>query len=343
VVVAADAARPVMQTEGTMKTTAVFLALGLALLVTASPPLAIADDAPAGASSSSVDDDPTGLGRFIGALPPEFNDATDVMARFKTILEENDPAEMARLLGLDPAVATASEDFMERFAEIRELAGQLLVLRTLSDDRRVLIIGREVWPFPFPIVRTDGKWAFDTEAGLEEVINRRIGEDELMAIETARGYVRAQEEYRATDWDGDGVPEYARRLISSPGTFDGLYWPSEPGLPESPAGAFVSDDELPEEGEVSGYFGYRYRILEGQGDEIAGGAYSYVINNNMIAGFGLIARPATYGVTGIMTFVVNQYGTVYEKDLGPDTAALADAITLFDPDPSWDIVTEVTD
>ena len=250
---------------------------------------------------------------------------------------------MARLLGLDPAVAVASEDFVKRFAEIRDLATQLLILRTIADDRRVLIIGREVWPFPFPIVRTDGKWAFDTEAGLEEIINRTIGEDELMAIETARGYVRAQDAYRTTDWDGDGVPEYARRLISTPGAFDGLYWPDEPGIPESPAGAFVSDENIPEEGDVTGYFGYRYRILEGQGDGVAGGAYSYVINDNMIAGYGLIARPATYGVTGIMTFVVNQYGTVYEKDLGPDTAELADAVMAFDPDESWNIVTEVTE
>jgi hypothetical protein len=272
-----------------------------------------------------------------------FDDATDVMGRFKTLLAENNPAEMARLLGLDPAVAVASEDFVERFAEIRDLATQLLVLRTVSDDRRVLIIGREVWPFPFPIVQTDGKWAFDTEAGLEEIINRTIGEDELMAIETARGYVRAQDEYRTTDWDGDGVPEYARRLISTAGAFDGLYWPDEPGIPESPAGAFVSDENIPEEGDVTGYFGYRYRILEGQGDGVAGGAYSYVINDNMIAGFGLIARPATYGVSGIMTFVVNQYGTVYEKDLGADTAELADAIMVFDPDESWSIVTEVTE
>ena len=321
----------------------IFLALGLAVLLAGGIPSAMADDAAPAAATSPVIDDPTGLARYIGDLPPEFDDPTDVMGRFKTILGADDPAAMADLLGLDPAVAVESEDFLERFSEIRDLARQLLVLRTLAEDRRVLIIGRDVWPFPFPIVRTDGKWAFATEAGLEEVINRRIGEDELMAIETARGYVRAQEEYRATDWDGDGVQEYARRLISTPGSFDGLYWPEEPGLPASPAGAFVSDEGLPDEDETTGYFGYRYRILEAQGDGVAGGAYGYVINDNMIAGFGLVARPATYGVTGIMTFVVNQYGTVYEKDLGPDTAQRADAIAEFDPDESWDIVTEVTE
>jgi hypothetical protein len=323
--------------------TTAFLALGLALLVVTGAPLASAQDEAPAASAAPANDDPTGLAKYIGDLPPSFDDPTEVMGRFKTLLEKNDPGGMASLLGLDPAAAVASEDFVERFLEIRDLATQLLVLKTLADDRRILIIGREVWPFPFPIVQTDGKWAFDTEAGLEEIVNRTIGEDELMAIETARGYVQAQFEYRATDWDGDGVPEYARHLISTPGNFDGLYWPDEPGIPESPAGGFVSDDDVPEEGDVSGYFGYRYRILEGQGDEVAGGAYSYVINDNMIAGFGLIARPVTYGVTGVMTFVVNQYGTVYEKDLGPDTAELADAITAFDPDQSWSIVTEVTE
>ena len=175
-------------------TATVLLALGLALLATVGGAPAIAQDAPDAAAASTADSDPTGLAKYIGDLPPEFRDATDVMGRFKTLLAENNPAGMARLLGLDPAVAVASEDFVKRFAEIRDLATQLLVLRTMSDDRRVLIIGREVWPFPFPIVRTDGKWAFDTEAGLEEIINRTIGEDELMAIETARGYVRAQDD-----------------------------------------------------------------------------------------------------------------------------------------------------
>jgi len=320
----------------------VFVAIGLAAIGMIAVPQASAEDT-ATASTPAVGDDPTGLARFMGDHPPEFDDPMEVMGRFKTALEENDPAGMAVLLGLDPDAAVASDDFKAHLADIRDLADQLLVMRSPAEDRRILVVGREVWPFPFPIVEIDGKWAFDTEAGLEEIVNRRIGENELMAIETARGYVAAQEDYWATDWDGDGVPEYARRLISSPGAYDGLYWPDDPGIPESPGGAFVSDEDLPEEGEASGYFGYRYRILEGQGDEVAGGAYSYVINDNMIAGFGLIARPAEYGITGVMTFIVNQYGTVYEKDLGPDSAELADGISLFDPDETWDIVTEVTE
>lgn len=318
------------------------LAVGLVLTGTA---LSSRVDAQAqtAASGSAAAADTTGLSEFVGGEPPAFDDTGAVLAAFKTALEQNDRAGMARLLGLDPEKAVASDEFSQRFGEIKDLAAQLLVVRPLAEDRRILVIGREVWPFPFPIVQTNGKWAFDTEAGLEEVINRAIGENELMAISTARGYVGAQETYRATDWDGDGVPEYAQELISTPGTYDGLYWPEEAGIPESPAGALVSDEDLPAQGEESGYFGYRYRILKGQGDNVAGGMYDYVINGNMIAGFGLIARPVEYGVTGVKTFIVNQYGTVYEKDIGPDTARFADAIMLFDPDDTWSVVTEVTE
>ena len=305
---------------------------------------AAAQEATPAAEEGSAPADTTGLAEFVGDEPPSFDDPAEVVAAFKAALEENDRVGMAKLLGFDPDVAVADEDYNERFNEIKDLAVQLLLVQSPAEDRRILVIGREVWPFPFPIVRSDdGKWAFDTEAGLEEVINRDIGENELMAISTAHGYVEAQDTYGATDWDDDDVPEYAQQLISTPGTYDGLYWPEGNGVPESPAGAFVSDEDLPEEEGGSGYFGYRYRILKGQGDNVAGGMYDYVINGNMIAGFGLIARPVEYGVTGVKTFIVNQYGTVYEKDLGSDTAALADAVMLFDPDETWDIVTEVAD
>ncbi len=279
---------------------------------------------------------------FIGAPAPTFDNADAVVAAFKAALTADDPAGLARLLGLDPEKMLASEDYNENFAEVRDLASQLLVVKPLAEDRRILLLGREVWPFPSPIVETDGKWAFDTVAGLEEVVNRRIGENELMAIETARGYVDAQEAYKENDWDDDGVLEYAQNLISTPGTYDGLYWPSGEGIPESPAGAFASDEELADRETDGGYFGYRYRILKGQGDNVVGGMYDYVINDNMIAGFALIARPVEYDFTGVQTFIVNQYGTVYQKDLGPETAQLADEIMLFDPDDTWSVVTDVT-
>jgi hypothetical protein len=187
----------------------------------------------------------------------------------------------------------------------------------------------------------DGKWSFDTIAGLEEVINRRIGENELEAIETARAYIEAQRDYAMEDRDADGVLEYAQKLVSSDGQTDGLYWPVEQGDGESPAGAFVSEQQLRKAKEKGdGYFGYRFRILRAQGNNIAGGRYDYVINDNMIAGFGLIAWPVKYGETGVKTFAVNQAGIIYEKDLGPNTSALVRDIARFNPDKSWDVVND---
>ncbi len=209
-----------------------------------------------------------------------------------------------------------------------------------AGDRRVLNIGDELWPLPFPITKgEDGKWAFDTYAGIEEVINRRVGENEIEAIATARSYVEAQQDYASADRDGDGVLEYAQKLLSSEGQTDGLYWP-RPGEGDSPAGSFVDQAALEKVKEDKGYFGYRFRILTGQGDNIAGGKHDYVINGNMIAGFGLIAWPVKYGETGVRTFAVSQHGIVYEADLGEDTEKVVEGITSFDPDDSWEVVGE---
>jgi hypothetical protein len=185
----------------------------------------------------------------------------------------------------------------------------------------------------------DGKWAFDTFAGLEEIENRRIGENELQTIETMRAYVDAQEEYASQDRDGDGVEEYAQKLVSSEGLTDGLYWPTDIENGESPAGN-LDQGELDDAAKGEGYFGYKYRILTGQGDNIAGGAYDYVINGNMIAGFGLIAWPARYGETGVKTFAVNQSGVIYEVDLGPATADIVKYIDRFNPQDDWAIVAD---
>ena len=280
--------------------------------------------------------------RFVGAVPETFDDPDALLAAFKSRLAADDQKGVLELLGLDPVAAVASDGFAERFAEIRDQAAELVTVQELAPDRRVLLLGRAVWPLPFPMVEADGRWAFDTYEGLDEVVNRRIGENELHAIATARTYVTAQEIYKETDWDGDGVLEYAQKLISTPGTYDGLYWPSGDGVPASPAGQYVEEGEIDGSGAGNGYFGYRFRILPGQGDNIAGGKYDYLINGNMIAGFGLIASPVEYGQTGVTTFVINQYGTVYEKDLGEDTAQVAEAITSFDPDDTWSVVTDVT-
>lgn len=276
------------------------------------------------------------LENFLGAAPPVFENVDAIVDAFKSGLGADDKDAVSKLLGLDAKVVTSSNEINEAFAEIRDAAAQSVTVGEIAPDRRVLILGERAWPFPFPVVNVDGKWAFDTVAGLEEVVNRRIGENELRTIAAVRGFVEAQEAYRERDWDEDGVLEYAQKLISTPETYDGLYWPSGDGVPESPAGPYIEETETRDDG----YFGYRYRILTRQGENVAGGAYDYVINGNMIAGFALIAVPAQYDRTGVMTFVVNQNGTVYEKDLGPDTQALSAAIQAFDPDDGWEIVND---
>ena len=208
-------------------------------------------------------------------------------------------------------------------------------------DRRVLQIGQKLWPLPFPIVKgEDSKWAFDTYAGLEEIINRRVGENELQAIETMRAYVDAQDDYASEDRDDDGVEEFAQKLVSSEGMTDGLFWPTDEINGESPAGGALNQAGIEDANKGEGYFGYKYKILTGQGDHIAGGAYDYVINGNMIAGFALIAWPANYGEAGVKTFAVNQHGVLYETDLGPTTDAIIKYIDRFTPDESWEVVVD---
>jgi hypothetical protein len=197
-------------------------------------------------------------------------------------------------------------------------------------DKAYLGAGTHGWTLPIPIVKTAGGWRFDTRAAPAEIRTRRIGRNELAAIQAALAYTDAQEEYRARDWNGDGVLEYATRALSSPGKRDGLYWASLPGEPESPLGPRFGDARVGQP-----YHGYMYRILTGQGAQAPGGARSYVKNGHMTEGYALVAWPARYGDTGVMTFVVNQDGVVYQKNLGPHTDASARAIKAYDPDASW--------
>ena len=186
------------------------------------------------------------------------------------------------------------------------------------------------WTLPIPIVKTGTGWRFDTTAAPDEMRVRRIGRNELAAIQVALAYTDAQDEYRARDWNGTGVREYARRGISTPGKRDGLYWASLPGEPESPLGAAFAEAKPGQP-----YHGYLYKILTAQGQDAPGGARSYVKNGRMTEGYALIAWPAKYDDTGVMTFIVNQDGIVYQKNLGPNTAAAARAINAYNPDPTW--------
>ena len=216
-------------------------------------------------------------------------------------------------------------------------------LERVSDTFVILEVGKDLWPFPVPIVKKDGGWFFDTAAGKDELLNRRIGRNEISTLEVVRAYVDAQREYASRDRDGDEILKYAQRLVSSPGKHDGLYWPESDGelSPLGPLVAFASlesySPELREEVEAERgpYHGYLFKILTRQGQHARGGKYNYVINGNMIAGFALVAWPAEYGETGIMTFIVNQQGRVYQKDLGPTTSKIAKKMKAYDPDRTW--------
>jgi hypothetical protein len=203
----------------------------------------------------------------------------------------------------------------------------------------VLVVGRDDFPFAIPIVPDGPEWRFDTAAGKEEILNRRIGRNELNAIQVALAYVDAQREYYARDPDGDGLLHYARAFGSSPGKRDGLYWPTNPGEPPSPLGPLVvrarGEGYSKRSPDPIAYWGYYYRILTAQGKDAPGGAYDYLAQGRLMGGFALVAYPAQWGVSGVMTFIVNHDGVVYQKDLGPRTAALALAMKDFNPDSTW--------
>lgn len=217
-----------------------------------------------------------------------------------------------------------------------------------SDAKCVLEIGTNAWLFPVPIVKRNDQWFFDTEAGKDEILNRHIGKNELATLQAVRAYVEAQREYASKDRDGDQVLEYAQKVSSTPGTKDGLYWSPDLDGEISPLGPLVAQAQLQgyakkpkEEGAAPEPFhGYYFKILTRQAKSAPGGKYDYVINGNMIGGFALVAWPAEYGESGIMTFIVNQQGRVYQKDLGSKTATMAEAIKAYDPDKTWSLSAE---
>jgi hypothetical protein len=251
--------------------------------------------------------------------------------------EKNDAAELSAIFGpRGKEIVTTGDpkqDQNER-AEFARLARSQHQLQPdpLNPERVTLSIGAEDWPFPIPIVRTNGKWSFDASQGAVEMRARRIGANELDAIEICAGYVEAQREYAAQDRNKHGMLEYAQRVMSSPGKHDGLYWEgsSQSLAPKRFAEATV---EGTPGGAAKGrpYHGYYFRVLKSQGPNGSGGQHNYVVKDSMIGGFGLVAWPAEYGVTGIHTFIVNHDGVIYEKDLGKAAAA----VTRYDPDKSW--------
>jgi hypothetical protein len=275
-----------------------------------------------------------------------FDSPEDAVKALAAATKAGDRAAVDAIFGPEVKVllsGDAKQDAIE-FAAFAKSIGRYSHLTRKADDRFVLSIGAQNWPMPIPLVRRDGKWLFDTAAGKDEIINRRVGEDEIMAIGVCRTYVQAQREFADEDRDGSGVLKYAQRIKSSNGMKDGLFWPASANDEQSPLGPLVAEVRAEgyggktAEGQPQPFHGYLFKILTAQGADAPGGAYSYIINGNMIAGFALVAYPAHWGESGVMTFIVNQWGKVYERNLGENSADVATAMTEFNPDADWSAV-----
>jgi len=255
----------------------------------------------------------------------------------------HDAKELLAILGPGSKEIISSGDKVEDKAgreRFVKLYDEKVVIEGVATGKAVFSLGNEDYPFPIPVVKKGTAWRFDAKAGKEELLNRRIGRNELAAIEVLRAYTDAQREYATTDWDGNGTTEFAQKFRSTPGKKDGLYWAAKEGEQESPFGPMVAkaDSEgyaRSKGGDKTPYQGYLFKILKAQGPDAEGGAFDYLVSGKMILGFALVAYPAQYGASGVMTFMVNQKGIVYQKDLGKKTAQTAAAMKRYNPDSSW--------
>jgi len=255
----------------------------------------------------------------------------------------NDTAAMLQIFGpagKDIAQSGDAASDKERREQFAALAHQKMTVELDEDkDLATVIVGPDAWPLPVPIVLEKGRWRFNSAVGRVEVLARRVGRNELTAMEVCRAYVEAQMEYASRDRTAGGILQYAQKILSSPGKKDGLYWEGEPDNLVPKAFADASAAMLAEGKKPVPYHGYYFRILKAQGPDAEGGAMDYVVGGKMIGGFALVAYPTEYGVSGIETFLINHRGKVYEKDLGAATGALARQMTRFNPDKSWKLVT----
>jgi len=254
-------------------------------------------------------------------------------------VRSNDTKELFAILGpgsqeiISSGDPVADKSGRERFVNLYD---EKNVIEGVDTGWAVLSIGNEDYPFPIPVVKKGKVWRFDARAGKEELLNRRIGRNELEAIDVLRTYVDAQREYAAMDRDRDGVLEFAQKIRSTPGKKDGLYWAMKEDEESSPLGPLAA--KAAQEGytkENTALYGYYFKILKAQGKDADGGAFDYLVNGKMILGFAMVAYPAQYGSSGIMTFIVNQNGIVYQKNLGKNSARIAASMKLFNPDSSW--------
>jgi hypothetical protein len=267
----------------------------------------------------------------------------EAVKAFAAAMESNDERELLSIFGTAGKELVSSGDIVRDKQRRETFIADYNRKNKLAPEgsRMILSVGEKDWPFPIPLVKQGDQWFFDTKAGKEEILNRRIGENELSTVQTLLAVVDAQREYAMKDRDNDGIREYAEKFGSDPGKKNGLYWPTQPGETPSPLGELVADaraEGYRRSGTKQGpipFHGYYFRILTRQGKQASGGAFDYVVKKNMVGGFAVVAYPAAYGASGVMTFVVNHEGVVYEKDLGKNTAAAAKAMTSFDPDKTW--------
>jgi hypothetical protein len=284
-------------------------------------------------------------GCSVAAAPKQkvFATGEEGVNAFVKALREGNKDELLAIFGSDANELISSGD------DVADRQRRLMFVKAYDEqhkldvegDKLVLIVGKNDWPFPIPLVKQEGQWIFDTAAGKEEILNRRIGRNELNTIQVMLTIVDAEREYAMKDRDGDGLLEYAQKFKSDPGKKNGLYWEAKEGEEPSPLGLLVAaarqegyfEKESP--AKPPPYHGYFYRILTAQGANAAGGAFDYIVNGKMIGGFAVVAYPAEYGNSGIMTFIVNHDSVVYQKDLGENTEQEAQVMKLFDPDKTW--------
>jgi len=283
------------------------------------------------------------VGLAITSEQKAFATSEEAVSAFVNALKDNNNKELLTIFGADANELISSGDevadqqrremFVNAFDEQHKIEPE--------GDKLVLVVGKNDWPFPIPLVKLAEQWIFDTAAGKEEILNRRIGNNELSTIQVMLAIVDAQREYAMKDREGDGLLKYAQKFKSDPGKKNGLYWETKEGEEPSPLGDLSAGARR--EGYFKGtssegpqpYHGYFYRILTAQGANAVGGAFDYIVKGKMIGGFAVVAYPAEYGNSGVMTFIVNHDGVVYQKDLGEDTEQEAQAIKLFDPDKTW--------
>lgn len=276
------------------------------------------------------------------AQQKSFASAEEAVKATITAARANNDKEMLAIFGpqareiLFSGDAVADKDRREKFLASYDEKNRLAA----EGESMILIVGKQDWPFPIPLVKKGNGWVFDTEKGKEEILNRRIGENELDTIQSMLAVVDAQREYALKDRDKNGLLEYAQKFLSDPGKKNGLYWETKAGEPLSPLGPIMLQArregyQLKPSATPPPYHGYYYRILTSQGKDAPGGAYSYLVKGKMIGGFAVVAYPAQYGNSGVMTFIINHDGNVFQKNLGANTAAIAKAMKEYNPDKTW--------